>query len=268
MAEAIKGTACALLLAAIGLLTWLGVVTPMPSHAGVGLVIDRTLRTATAELDVHVLGGGERLQGARDLVALDPHLTGLGNGPARLLATQSPNLGERLAMGQLLVARHPTEMPVLDEIVNGVVTRRRLDLAAAVATAAQELPGSDRAVLADAVATQWYPVDAKLATATALRIDETPIALNARGVWVTDPVQARALFSKAHAEDPSNPIIGGNWAASMKLRALATATYAALPQYDALLSKAMTAVPNDAYYQQVLALQPAPAPLPTTGDCP
>lgn len=261
MLRLVRTAAVGLVAALLVALVVVGVNLGPPAGASLRELAARSWHGLTAELDGHVFG--HPLQGANELLVLDPGLHGrLSQSAARYLVAASPDPAQRLTLAGRLYRRGLLGEPTLLDVLAEVLATGRHDLLSQVAGLARTLPPGDRALIANDLASPAvvgsYGPAWRQPLQAALSVARTPYALNELAIRTPNAVEALGLLSEAHRLVPNDVIIAANWAMVEKASLIAQGqppqAWAGL---DTLLRAGAQASGNPAY-SVALAWQPRP----------
>lgn len=87
----VRAVVCFVVAAVLGLFLLIGVMVPLPPDPTLDQVIEPVWHGFTAEVDLRLFGSERKLAAARELVALDPELSGIGRDGAIYLARSDPD---------------------------------------------------------------------------------------------------------------------------------------------------------------------------------
>jgi hypothetical protein len=287
-------------------------------------LLGRDLSALNAEADLNILGTG-RLQAARQLVALDPGLSGiLGQRAAQYIVNSDPIPSERLGIAVRLYRVHLLGATRARKLIEAALTRAATPTSAAL-TLDRMLPLSSRVHIANHLAAsktsarglearvqlvltmarqhlstqsldygtttevlqspsahivnavmqlvselsahqklevanrmdsssviQAFGGNAIQVLQMALGIARTPSVLNDLAVDINDPTKSLPLFKEAHSDDPGDPIIAANWAATSAIVDMDSNNTTNFDMYTPLLESGLKAATGPNNYQAVL----------------
>lgn len=150
--------ACFLVASSTAILLAVAVQVPYPPNAGFTAVIERALHALVAEIDVRLFSAQRKVDGAREMLALDPSLHGIGRrGASKLAQNSGVPLAERVDAASRLLAADASTWPTLGSLLEpaafeadkSILSRALTGLGTAASPARDHLaPQALRAVLA------------------------------------------------------------------------------------------------------------------------
>jgi len=166
------------------------------------------------------------------------------------------DISDRVQLVLRMASKRLTTKDLIDKTTDTVLDKPNANLIRAMAPLAATLASKERAQVANQIDTpaviSAFQGNTTAALEVAIGIARTAPVLNDLAVSINNPSQSLPLFAEARADDPSDPIIAANWAATSAIIDMDNANDANFATYTSLLGAGLQNATGSNDYQAVL----------------